>query len=384
MFLAVISTPVHAETGSSEVRFQALVNEAVKARNAGDLERTAAMLRQAIEVKPVPEMLNNLGSIYEDLGRYADAVEMYKKVVANPRADGVLKRLDATRIELLANKLDQGWVAIDSKAKDLKVFVDGEAANWKPGTEVPVKPGPAAVELATPDGQRAQVAFGNYEAGRRTSVTVSLGTKVKEMGRISWTRTVTRLKGFTVNGYALTGDLRKLQAVHLAPGRYVVEGKQAGRAPVMQAVQVSAGQTQDLTAALMGASEVVLPAGTTSAEVVVEGGGSSGNAMRWGTIGVGAALAGTGIALMSMAKADRNQVKDAEVDGVMTMPMSEAVALEDSANTKGLAGSVLMGLGLAGAVGGAVWLVLDDDDPQTDADAWVAPTAGGLVMGWTF
>ena len=60
------------------------------------------------------------------------------------------------------------------------------------------------------------------------------------------------------------------------------------------------------------------------------------------------------------------------------------MALEDSANTKGLAGSVLMGLGLAGAVGGAVWMVLDDDEPQTDADAWVAPTAGGLVMGWTF
>ncbi|MEC9071871.1 MAG: tetratricopeptide repeat protein [Myxococcota bacterium] len=373
-----------AQGDSGDVRFEALVNEAVKARNAGDLERTAAMLRQAIEVKPVPEMLNNLGSIYEDLGRYADAVEMYQKVVSNPGADGVLKRLDATRIELLTPKLDRAWLAIGSKAKDLKVFVDGAAADWRPGQEVPVKPGPAAVELATPDGKRTQVVFGNYEAGRRSAVMVSLGKKVTEMGRISWTKTSTRLKGFTVNGYGLSGDLGKLRAVHLAPGRYVVEGKQAGRTPVMKAVQVSAGKTQDLTAMLMGASEAVVPEGTTSAEIVVEGSDSSGAAIRWGTIGVGAALTGTGIALMSMATADRNQVKDAEVNGVMTMPMSEAVALEDSANTKGLAGSVLMGLGLAGAVGGAVWMVLDDDEPQTDADAWVAPTAGGLVMGWTF
>ena len=258
-----------AEGDSGDVRFEALVNEAVKARNAGDLERTAAMLRQAIEVKPVPEMLNNLGSIYEDLGRYADAVEMYQKVVSNPGADGVLKRLDATRIELLTPKLDRAWLAIGSKAKDLKVFVDGAAADWRPGQEVPVKPGPAAVELATPDGKRTQVVFGNYEAGRRSAVMVLLGKKVTEMGRISWTKTSTRLKGFTVNGYGLSGDLGKLRAVHLAPGRYVVEGKQAGRTPVMKAVQVSAGKTQDLTAMLMGASEAVVPEGTTSAEIVV-------------------------------------------------------------------------------------------------------------------
>ena len=106
--------------------------------------------------------------------------------------------------------------------------------------------------------------------------------------------------------------------------------------------------------------------------------------MQWGTIGVGAALAGAGVALVSMANADRTKVKDAEVNGEMTMPMSEAVELEDSANAKGMTGSVLMGLGLAGAAAGVAWLFMDDDAPQTDAKAWVAPTARGLVMGWTF
>ena len=382
LILVLTGPSALAQEEGEEVRFQALVNEAVKAREAGDLERTAVMLRQAIDVKPIPEMLNNLGSIYEDLGRYADAVKMYKKVVSDPSADGVLKRLDATRIELLTPKLDRAWLAIDSKKEGLKVFVGGEAVGWSSGEEVPVKPGQAVVELTTPKGTRAQVVFGSYEAGRRSPLKVTLGKTVKKMGRIVFGKSAGRLTTVTLNGYALSTDLATLRTVHLAPGRYVVEAQQSGGSPLIKAVQVSAGETQDLSALLAKTSSAASP--QVNVVVSEEGGGFGGSSMKWATIGVGAALAGTGVALVSMANADRDKVTDAEVNGEMTIPMSEAVELEDSANSKGMAGSVLMGLGFAGAAAGVAWLFMDDDAPQTGAKTWVAPTARGLVMGWTF
>ena len=151
---------------------------------------------------------------------------------------------------------------------------------------------------------------------------------------------------------------------------------------MIKAVQVSAGKTQDVSSLLMDASSTASSQVNTT--VSDEGVGSGDSSMKWATIGVGAALASTGIALVAMATSARNKVKDDEVNGEMPMPMSEAVEREDSANAIGMAGSVLMWLGLAVAAAGVAWLLMDDDESKTDAKAWVAPTARGLVMGWTF
>ena len=68
-----------------------IMADAVKARDAGDLDRTVEFLREAYAVKPAPEILNNMGKILEQLGRYREAVDAYQKVADDPKADAQLR-----------------------------------------------------------------------------------------------------------------------------------------------------------------------------------------------------------------------------------------------------------------------------------------------------
>jgi hypothetical protein len=343
------------------------------------MERASALLRQAIALKPLPEMLNNLGRVYEEMGRYSEAIELYRRVVAHPKANPALRRLDATRIELLEPRLDLAWLAIDSTAPDLQVFVEGRVATWKPGKELGMSPGRRIVQITSADGGRAQVVFGEYEAGRRSAIAVTLEDRPKRVGCMRWTEVASTLTGFTVRGYALAGDVSALEAVCLLPGTYAVRGRQAERTPIREKVTVRAGRTIDWTDALLTAQAGLDVAG---AEQDI----SSGRVGPLSALGAGALMAGVGIYLMASAESDRDEVNESvEESGLMTLSMAEATDLESSANEKGLLGSVLFGVGAAAALGGTAWLLLADEASEASASRWwIAPASGGVVFGGAF
>jgi tetratricopeptide (TPR) repeat protein len=81
VFVATISgSPDEALAApGDEVRFQALLEGAAKARDAGDLEKAATLLGQAIEIEAAPEMLHNYAKVLEELGRYKEAVAVYRR-----------------------------------------------------------------------------------------------------------------------------------------------------------------------------------------------------------------------------------------------------------------------------------------------------------------
>ena len=73
-FLVGYSPPAQARS------MEQIMAEATRARDAGELDRVVKLLLEAYEVNPAPALLNNLGRIYEQLGRYGDAYAAYKKV----------------------------------------------------------------------------------------------------------------------------------------------------------------------------------------------------------------------------------------------------------------------------------------------------------------
>ena len=56
--------------GDDAATFQSLMGKAVQAKNAGDLARAATLLGEAYRIRPAPELLNNMGKLYEGLGRW--------------------------------------------------------------------------------------------------------------------------------------------------------------------------------------------------------------------------------------------------------------------------------------------------------------------------
>src|SRR5262245_25324589 len=87
--------------------FQVLIDRASDARAAGDLDRALLLLERARAMKSLPELDNNIGRTLQDLGRYREAVEAYRRVVEDPRSGEVLRTLDDNRIRDLKPKIDR-------------------------------------------------------------------------------------------------------------------------------------------------------------------------------------------------------------------------------------------------------------------------------------
>ena len=96
-------------------KFSDLLAEAQKAREAGDLTKTASLLRQAIAIKPLPTLYNNLGRVLEDMGEDAfETMTYYERwmnsVTQNLIQTGVisLDELNAKMTEIKARGATYG------------------------------------------------------------------------------------------------------------------------------------------------------------------------------------------------------------------------------------------------------------------------------------
>ena len=91
-------------------RVQALAREAFQTRETGDFNRAIRLYRRAFELSPVPELLYNIGFIYEaDLRDFSSAQELYNQCVELPDVDRALKdkalkRLDVIKVKIMAGE----------------------------------------------------------------------------------------------------------------------------------------------------------------------------------------------------------------------------------------------------------------------------------------
>lgn len=105
-------------------------------------------------------------------------------------------------------------------------------------------------------------------------------------------------------------------------------------------------------------------------------------------IGAGGALVIGGVVLDVVASSKRPPASSCKATGGQTFCLTSAKDAIGSSNKLALAGDVVWIAGAAAAAAGAVLIILKRPPPQKDAappaTAYLAPTAGGLVLGGTF
>ncbi len=365
----LLALPARAE--AQQRTFESIMAEAVQAKKAGKLNRVVDLLRDAYEIRPAPELMNNLGRVLEELGRYRESFEAYKKVADDPEADPNLRALDASRMAIVQGKLGKAWVLPKLKPDGVELRVDGEKPTAPPGQEFSSDPGLRALEMRSPAGDEVFLRFRELTLDVRTVIEQDLDNPPASSGRLLFEGLTPALESITVNGYDLRADVSGLAALRLPSGRYRVEIKQEGKKALGVDANVGAGTTMSLTE-LLPKPKTAKPKPKPKAEpkpepkpepVVEESapdeGGGAG-IWPWVTAGAGLALVGGGVGMHFLAEADRDEIRDAKRDaqGRLLISLADAQTIEDDANTKDTIGVVVGAVGAAAIIGGVTWWLL--------------------------
>jgi hypothetical protein len=182
------------------------------------------------------------------------------------------------------------------------------------------------------------------------------------------------------------GDATTPYALYITPGNYQLSVRYQGQTSEVRALDVRAGKTHPLTFKLKSASVPAAPqpaaaAPAASATVVVQPQykprpRTMRIALGWSTAGVGIASVAGGAILLGLAQADQAASESASTQ-------VDAQAFIDDANSKLTPGWVLVGVGSAAVVAGVLWAYLNVKKENAE-QAWIAPSANGLVLGGRF
>ncbi|MCC7385776.1 MAG: hypothetical protein IT384_28260 [Deltaproteobacteria bacterium] len=352
--------------------FERVLAEAEEARAAGAWERSLELLEEAFAIEARPELLNNMGRALEALGRYASAVERYRQVVENPRAPAELRALDRTRIAALEPKLSQAHLRAEGS---LEIWIDGVALGSE---ERSVTPGPHQVEVY--QRRRRRVVLRLIEPRIGESTLLGAEQLASDPSQASLTLPVPGgavggegdrdlvLERLVIDGYALRAPLGSLLAVDLPGGAHRISASAIDGRSSEGTLDVGPGSSAWLgrlfrSETVPPSEAIATPIATPAAVQIppeVEAPGPPLASWLAGSVGVAAGVAGA--VLLLSASADRAEVTGASTDasGVITgVTYREAEALEGSANTKSIAGGVVIGTGAAALATALVLAILD-------------------------
>lgn len=195
------------------------------------------------------------------------------------------------------------------------------------------------------------------------------------------------------------GDAKTPYALYIQPGTYTVRVRHQGQESAARELVVRAGKTHPLTFKLNEAKAEAPPAERAKADAPKEVADAQVSpspeatlsaepsltprprtlriALGWSTAGVGIASVAGGAILLGLAQADQSA---SEAEGITQV---EAQGYIDDANAKLTPGWVLVGVGSAAVVAGVLWAYLNVTQERAE-QAWIAPSANGLVLGGRF
>jgi len=161
-----LSTPA----GAGEPVYSDLVGQAVAARKAGDLAGAAAALQKALEQNPSPELSNNLARVYEEMGQYIKAYDIYLQVSNDPLADRSLRALDSGRMAALQPKIGVAWLVPKIAPEGASISLDGRPLEGRALTmEQATGPGRSGLELISPGASEVVVRVMKFPVGERST-----------------------------------------------------------------------------------------------------------------------------------------------------------------------------------------------------------------------
>ena len=105
---------VHAAPAAEE-SFDTLTEQAAEKYSDGDYDGAIALFERAYALDPEPNILFNIGRIYEESGNYEDAIVYYERFISEPQVD-----LDAKQVALDRRDLARAVVEIQKKDAEPK------------------------------------------------------------------------------------------------------------------------------------------------------------------------------------------------------------------------------------------------------------------------
>lgn len=334
-----------------DASFEQLIEAAVAAKTAGEQAKTLEYLRRAHQMRPSPQLLNNIGRTLEVLGRYREARAAYTKVANDPKAPTELRALDAARAGALQSRVGRAWVVLKPSPRTAKAWVGNQPVTVPSGAEFPAVAGRQVIEY--------QLAARETVVLRRHELASDVRTTVEDDLLSTADAAITLpkgLKALSVDGRALMSDLEGAKTLALPPGKVVLVATWADGGDQKRSVAVVAGASR-LTV-LLGPRPKAVP----EPPVIVK---PAHKPAILGPVltGVGGlALLGVGTWLVVDAGNLRDEVKDAERDklGAITgLTYAEAVEKESDADTRSTIGATLLAVGGAAAVGAVIWVLVD-------------------------
>lgn len=106
-----------SEANDTDARRAAeLVQQGAAAYQAKDLERAITLFEEAYELDPKPNLVFNIGRVYEELGDLNRAIEFYSRFTVQKGIRLETRKLAAERIRVLRDILSQSQSADDAQA----------------------------------------------------------------------------------------------------------------------------------------------------------------------------------------------------------------------------------------------------------------------------
>ena len=228
-------------------RAKAFIKQARAARQSGNLEATIEFLLKAYDLNPRPVLLNNVGKVYEENGRYDLAYATYKRVLDDPNTTDELRALDKERMARIYEKLTASMVLVPSTVTWSQVWINAKGYPMGSGIELPVPAGPLMVDIF--DAKSTVVVRLNLDgpAGRRLILNTELTKGIdKRFGVMSWDRANRKLKQIRIDDVPVQASLKKAKGVQIAPGQYQVELEWVGEEAMQLDVDIKAGMLIEL------------------------------------------------------------------------------------------------------------------------------------------
>ena len=223
--------------------FPEVMREAIAAKEAGDLERTLALLREAHAIDPQPAVLNNIAKTLEDLGRYAEAADAYRTVVDDESAGDRLRALDRTRLDTVLSKARQCWLLVSNERDAAKVLVDGSPPSVG---ESPMGEQAHFFEMRAPSRPEVALMIRKLPVGRRVGIGQVLATSLATQGRLHIGSMAPAPKSLRIDGYRLRAPVGEVHVVFVEPGKRYVEVELAEGAWLRAELELTAGREIDL------------------------------------------------------------------------------------------------------------------------------------------
>jgi hypothetical protein len=368
---------------TAPVSYDALIESAVDARRSGDLATSAELLRKAHTLEPSGELMNNLGRVLEEDGKYREAFETYRSVANDPTADRSLRALDASRMAALQPKIGRAWIVPNISPNDATVYLDGVTVGATPatvagdammgmtgGSEHATGPTRTTLEILVPEATDIVIRQPAPPIGERSAYLEDASAIAPTDARINLAGISPAPTEITIDGQALRGDVSTRTMLRLPAGEHQVGVTLPGFEP----------ETHTIT--LEPDSEVAIaPLLVKTTKVAVEVWGPT--PMPWIVLAGGVAVAAVGGGLLGAASMEQPTFNS---QNVTSMTQVEAQERNERAATLSTAGIATLIAGGSAALGGLVWWLIHESNRPRESAAptaigWLSPTDGGATAG---